>query len=228
MKKILIIFILGLASNLTYSQIETTHLLKYEKTINPLFSKKLNQIVVSFEKSNLIDSPQNSFKYLKVDISDRKSELNGVVNDFNLGGAVSAVNNYGVIGGLLASSFSSSKYYSFRNTNGFIVLNKIQFDTLLKYSGKISQLVKSIKNSNLNNEKTYFFQIDKIILTLEVNLNKDYSVNSTGNTIENFTQKFSILFKIDESVFVFTDNEFEEFLLNSMLPIASIWGNDIL
>lgn len=215
-------------NNLSYSQFETTHLLKYEKTINPLFSKKLNQIIVNFEKSNLIDSPQNSFKYIKIDISDRKSELNGVVNDFNLGGAVTAVNNYGIIGGLLASSFSSSKYYSFKNTNGFIVLNKIQFDTLLKYSAKISQIIKSLKSTNLNNEKTYYFQLDKILLTLEVGLNKDNYTNSFGSAVENITQKFNIIFKIDESVFVFTDNEFDEFLLNSLIPIASIWGNDSL
>lgn len=228
MKKGIIFLIFVFKFNFSFSQIETTHLLKYEKTINPLFSKKLNQIVVSFEKSNLIDSPQNSFKYLKVDISDRKSELNGVVNDFNLGGAVSAVNNYGIIGGLLASSFSSSKYYSFRNTNGFIVLNKKQFDTLLNYCGKISQLIKLIKNSNLNNEKTYYFQIDKIILTLEVILNRDNYTNSMGNAMENVSQKFNIIFKIDESVFVFTDNEFDDFLLTSLIPISSIWGNDTL
>ena len=111
MKKVIILLIFILKFNFSFSQIETTHLIKYEKIINPLFSKKLNQILVNFDKVNQIDSPNNSFNYLKIDISERKSELNGVVNDFSLGSAISSFNNYGLVGGLLASSFNTSSDY---------------------------------------------------------------------------------------------------------------------
>ena len=50
----------------------------------------------------------------KVDISDRKSELTGVANDFNVSGALTAINRYGILGGVLASSFNTSKQFSYR------------------------------------------------------------------------------------------------------------------
>jgi hypothetical protein len=186
----------------------------------------MNQIVVNFDKINQIDSPNNSFNYLKVDISERKSELNGVVNDFSLGGAISSFNNYGLVGGLLASSFNTSKVYSYKNTNGFVIFNKIKFDTLLNICGKISQINKSIKDKTLNNEKSYFFQVDKINITLEITLVKTNYTNESR--ISEFEQSRNVIFKIDDSVFIFTDSEFEEFLLESLLPVGSIWDNSLI
>jgi hypothetical protein len=225
-KYLSLFFVFLLISFFSYSQIETTHLIKYEKIINPLFSKKLNQIVVNFDKINQIDSPNNSFNYLKIDISERKSELNGTINDFSLGSAISSFNNYGLIGGLLASSFNTSKVYSYKNTNGFVIFNKIKFDTLLNICGKISQINKSIKNKTLNNEKSYFFQVDKITITLEITLVKTNYTNESRTS--EFEQSRNIIFKIDDSVFIFTDSEFEEFLLESLLPVGSIWDNSLI
>ena len=96
--------------------------------MNPLFSKKSKSILVTFDKNSLIDSPQIYNYLFKVDISDRKSELTGVVNDLNVSGAVNAINRYGVLGGVLASSFNTSKQFSLSRlgweqnlwtTNGF-------------------------------------------------------------------------------------------------------------
>ena len=95
MKKVIIIVFLISFKFTSYSQIMSLHLLRYEKSINPLFSKKSKTILITFDKNTLIDSPK-IFNYLfKVDISDRKSELTGVVNDLNISGAVNAVNRYG-------------------------------------------------------------------------------------------------------------------------------------
>jgi hypothetical protein len=204
MKKSAIFLVVCFICQYSYSQIETTHLLKYEKTINPLFSKKSNQIIVNFDKSNLIDTPSNYFNYLKIDISERKAELNGVVNDFNLGGTISSFNNYGIIGGLLASSFNTSKVYSLKNTNGFVIFNKQKFDSLLNCCGKISQIIKSIRNKSLNNEKSYYFQVDKIFITLEISLVKTNYANASELKVQDYEQSRNIIFKIDDSIFIFT------------------------
>lgn len=218
MKKFIILFSLVLTVESVYSQIEVTHLIKFEKTINPIFSKKLNQIIINFERSNVIDSPHKSLKYLKIEISDRKSELNGSVNDFNLGGTIASINNYGIVGGLLSSSFSNSKYFSYRNTNGSVVLNKKQFDTLFNYLVKINQIINNLRNINLNNEKTYLFQVDKINLNLEIKSLRPGELMETNN-IDN-----KIIFKIDESIFIFTESEFDELLKNTFQFISNSWG----
>lgn len=220
MKKIIILFLLVLTVQSVYSQIEVTHLIKFEKTINPIFSKKLNQIIINFERSNVIDSPHKSIKYLKIEISDRKSELNGSVNDFNLGGTIASINNYGIIGGLLSSSISNSKFFSYRNTNGSVVLNKKQFDTLFNYLVKINQVINNLRNINLNNEKTYLFQVDKININLEIKSLRSGELMDTTN-IDN-----KVIFKIDESIFIFTENEFDELLKNTFQFISNSWGNE--
>lgn len=226
MKKFTILFLFLFTVQSLYSQIEITHLIKYEKTINPIFSKKLNQFSVNFERSNLIDSPYNFIKYLKIDISDRKSELNGSINDFNLGGTIASINNYGIIGGILSSSISNSKFFSYRNTSGSVVLNKKQFDTLFNYLIKIDQIVNNLKKTNLNNDKTFFFQVDKINLNLEVKVSKDNYTNNRGELIESNKIENKIIFKIDESIFIFSENEFDEIFKNIFQFISNSWINE--
>ena len=91
-KNLFILVIITFFNTIANAQIMSLHLLKYEKSMNPLFSKKSKSILVTFDKNSLIDSPQ-VFNYLfKVDIYDRKSELTGVDNDFNVSGALTAIN----------------------------------------------------------------------------------------------------------------------------------------
>ena len=123
-----------------YTQTMSIHLVKYEGNINPIFSKTLKRINISFDKNSFIDS--SSFELVcKIDISDRKSELSGVQNDINLGGGISSIRNRGIVGGILSSSLGSSKQYSFRNTMGFALLNKSQFDSLYLFSQKVMKIL---------------------------------------------------------------------------------------
>jgi hypothetical protein len=206
MKKYYFLFLFLSFSIIGYNQILSTHLLKYENSINPLFSKKSKQISITFDENNIVDS---AFKFyvLKIDISDRKAELNGVFNDFNIGGAISGIQNYGIIGGLISTGLSSSKQFTIRNTNGFVVFDKPKFDSLYKISNKLIEIMKSTKGLQ-NFAKTYYYQVDKLQISLEVDLaDIEYNTETRGNT---YSVKKTILFKIDESIFLFTEEEFRK------------------
>ena len=204
MKKIFFLSLFLFLSLVGFNQIVSTHLLKYENSINPLFSKKSKQISITFDENNIIDS---AFKFyvFKIDISDRKAELNGISNDINIGAAVSGIQNYGIIGGLISTGLSSSKQFTIRNTNGFVVFDKNKFDSLFKVSKKLIEIMKSTKGLQ-NYAKTYFYQIDKLQISLEVDLaDIEYNTEIRGNT---YSLKKTVLFKIDESIFLFTEEEF--------------------
>ena len=144
-KNLFILVIITLLNTVANAQIMSLHMLKYEKSINPLFSKKSKSILVTFDKNSLIDSPQVYNYLFKVDISDRKSELIGVANDFNISGAVTAINRYGVLGGVLASSFNTSKQFSYKNTNGYVILDRPSFDSLINFSEKLINIIDNFK-----------------------------------------------------------------------------------
>jgi len=206
MKKYYFLFLFLSFSIIGYNQILSTHLLKYENSINPLFSKKSKQISITFDENNIVDS---AFKFyvLKIDISDRKAELNGVSNDFNIGGAISGIQNYGIIGGLISTGLSSSKQFTIRNTNGFVVFDKPKFDSLYKISNKLIEIMKSTKGLQ-NYAKTYYYQVDKLQISLEVDLaDIEYNTEIRGNT---YSVNKTVLFKIDESIFLFTEDEFKK------------------
>jgi len=204
MKKLFFLTLFLFLSLVGFNQIMSSHLLKYENSINPLFSKKSKQISITFDENNIIDS---TFKFyvFKIDISDRKAELNGISNDINIGAALSGIQNYGIIGGLISTGLSSSKQFTIRNTNGFVVFDKNKFDSLFKVSKKLIEIMKSTKGLQ-NYAKTYFYQIDKLQISLEVDLaDIEYNTEIRGNT---YSVKKTVLFKIDESIFLFTEEEF--------------------
>jgi hypothetical protein len=195
--------------------------MKYEKSMNPLFSKKSKTILVTFDKNSLIDSPQ-IFNYLfKVDISDRKSELIGVANDFNISGAVTAINRYGILGGVLASSFNTSKQFSYRNTNGYVILDRPSFDSLINFSEKLIKIIDSIKPPQ-NFSKSYFYKIDKLELSLEIQQSIETYNNANGESLR-FKLDKTIFLKIDESVYVFSEEEFKELYNVTLLSTQSLW-----
>jgi hypothetical protein len=223
--KIVFIFALSLIASYSFAQIQSLHLLKYENSLNPIFSKKSKQIVISFDKNSLIDTPTKYYCSFKIDISDRKAELTGATNDISIGGAMTAMNNYGVLGGLLASGLSSSKSYSFRNTNGYVVLDRPKFDSLLKYAKSIVEIMDSKKGVQ-NYGQTYYFKVDKLELSLEVLKSTSLNADSEGGSnVSTYSVDKSIFLKIDESVFVFTDKEFKSLLNDSLLSVEYLWNN---
>jgi hypothetical protein len=197
------------------------HLLKYEKSMNPLFSKKSKSVLVTFDKNSLIDSPQ-IFNYLfKIDISDRKSELTGVVNDLNISGAVSAINRYGILGGVLASSINTSKQFTYKNTNGYVILDRLSFDSLLNFSEKMIKIIDSIKPPQ-NFSKSFFYKIDKLELSLEIEQKLETYINANGQA-SNYKLDKTVFLKIDESVYIFSEDEFKELYNSVLLSTQSLW-----
>lgn len=220
MKKILLLLLIITSFNsIVYSQIMSLHLLKYEKSMNPLFSKKSKSILVTFDKNSLIDSPAVYNYLFKVDISDRKSELTGVVNDLNVSGAVTAINRYGV----LASSFNTSKQFSFRNTNGYVILDRPSFDSLINFSEKLINIIDNFKLP-IDFSKSYFYNVDKLELSLEIQQNIETYTNTTGQSSSYKLDKTFFL-KIDESVYVFSVEEFKELYNMTLLSTQSLWNN---
>ena len=222
MRKILFTLLIIMSFNkTTFSQIMSLHLLKYEKSINPLFSKKSKTILVTFDKNSLIDSPQVYNYLFKVDITDRKSELTGVANDFNISGAVTAINRYGILGGVLASSFNTSKQFSYRNTNGYVILDRQSFDSLINFSEKLIDIIDNFKLP-INFNKSYFYKVDKLELSLEIQQNIETYTNTTGQSSSYKLDKTFFL-KIDESIYAFSVEEFKEFYNSSLLVTQSLW-----
>ena len=220
-KNLFILVIITFFNTIANAQIMSLHLLKYEKSMNPLFSKKSKSILVTFDKNSLIDSPQ-IFNYLfKVDISDRKSELTGVANDFNISGAVTAINRYGILGGVLASSFNTSKQFSYRNTNGYVILDRPSFDSLINFSEKLIDIIDNFKLP-INFNKSYFYKVDKLELSLEIEQSIETYNNSNGESLR-FKLDKTIFLKIDESVYVFSEEEFKELYNVTLLSTQSLW-----
>lgn len=208
-----------------YSQIQSLHLMNYENSINPIFSKKSKQISISFDKNSLIEQPEKYYCVFKIDISDRKAELTGVANDFNVGVAVTAINNYGVLGGLLSSGLSSSKMYSFRNTNGVVLFDKLKFDSLLKFSKLIIDIMNSKKEIQ-NFGKSFYFKIDNLEITLQIpKTRREDMITTVDSKIISFTVTKTIYLKIDESIFILTGDEFSTLYNNFLLDVEGLWNN---
>ncbi len=225
MKKIIFISTLLIYSITSNSQIQSLHLMSYENSINPIFSKKSKQISISFDKNSLIEQPEKFNCVFKIDISDRKAELTGVSNDFNVGGAVTAINNYGVIGGLLSSGLSSSKMYSFRNTNGVALFDRPKFDSLVKFSKMIVNIMDSKKGVQ-NYGQSFYFKIDNLEITLEIpKTRSENMITDVNSNVTSFTVTKSILLKIDESVFILTGDEFTSLYNNYLLDVEGLWNN---
>jgi hypothetical protein len=217
------IFFLMLISTTTFSQIMSTHLLSYSNSINPIFSKKSKSINLSFDKIKLLDTISEEKYILKIDISDRKSELSGISNDFNLAGGVAALNNYGLLGGALALGLNSSKQFSIKNTNGSVALNHTKFDSLFKFSNRIVKLI----DSELSLDPisiSYYFKVDNIEMSLEVEqtISSSQKMDVNGNRFVAISDK-KVFLKIDESVFIMSDSEFKKFTNETLGSINKLW-----
>jgi hypothetical protein len=217
------IFFLMLISTTSFSQIMSTHLLSYSNSINPIFSKKSKSINLSFDKIKLLDTVSEEKYILKIDISDRKSELSGISNDFNLAGGIAALNNYGLLGGALALGLNSSKQFSIKNTNGSVALNHTKFDSLFKFSNRIVKLI----DSGLSLDPisiSYYFKVDNIEMSLEVEqtISSTQKMDVNGNKFVAISDK-KVFLKIDESVFIMSDSEFKKFTNETLGSINKLW-----
>jgi hypothetical protein len=205
------------------SQTKSIHLVKYEATINPIFSKVSKKINFFLGKVSIIDSPK-SVIFLKIDISDRKSELVGSGGSVGLGGGMFGNGYSGIAGGLLGSSFSSSKQFLYRNTTGTIILNKIQFDTLFSYFTKVNELIRSESDEPKFYDISYNFSIENLELNLEFT-KKFYSENAdtNGDRANNTYIDKQVYFKIDESIFGFKEDEFVKLFKEVITKIKTNW-----
>jgi hypothetical protein len=178
---------------------------------------------LSFDKIKLLDTVSEEKYILKIDISDRKSELSGISNDFNLAGGLSALNNYGLLGGALALGLNSSKQFSIKNTNGAVALNRTKFDSLFKFSNRIVKLI----DSGLSLDPisiTYYFKVDNIEMSLEVDqtISSSQKMDVNGNRFVAISDK-KVFLKIDESVFIMSDSEFMKFAKETLVSINELW-----
>jgi len=216
-KNILFTFLFIIPSFL-YSQIETTHLYKYEKTINPLFSKVDKKVAITFDSNSYLDSSFSSFYLFKIVISDKKNELKGISNDLNVSNTAAIINK-GLLGGLLAVGLSTSRQYSILNTSGSVFFNKKQFDSLVVFISKINDLIKSTQTP-IFYDKSYFFKIDKLELWLEIIKKTEFNDNSKSAIPYN---DFTVLFKIDDSVYIMDKDEIESFNNGCIKEIKEMW-----
>jgi hypothetical protein len=206
------------------SQTKSIHLVKYEATINPIFSKVSKKINFFLGKVSIIDSPK-SVIFLKIDISDRKSELVGSGGSVGLGGGMFGNGYSGIAGGLLGSSFSSSKQFLYRNTTGTIILNKIQFDTLFSYFTKVNELIRSQSDEPKFYDISYNFGIENLEINLEL-AKKNYSENAYSNGAYNTYIDKQVYLKIDESIFGFKEDEFVKLFNEVITKIKTNWVQD--
>lgn len=220
-KRIIIILLLPIIG---FSQTKTMHLVKYENNINPIFSKVLKHLSISLDKISLIDSLQYQ-TILKIDLSDRKSELNGISNEISIGNHLNAFRNYGLVGGLVSSSLSTSKLYSFKNTIGSVLLTKVQFDSLYRFSEKIMSLLDE-KDEKIKFDMTYYFNVDKIEMTLEVLKKKNSDNENVGSKQTYYVIDRNIFLRIDDAIFGFNDSDFKNFYNNTLSYINSMWDNN--
>jgi len=222
MKPLILIFLLSL-SLFANSQIKSIHLVKHEASINPLFSKVSRKINFVLDKVSIIDSPK-SIIFLKIDIYDRKSELVGSAGSVGLGGNMIGYGGSGIIGGLIGSSFNSTKQYLFKNTTGTILLNKQQFDTLYNYLGKIKELIKSNSDEPKLYDISYNFNVDLLEINLEfVRKFNEQDDSFSQNIINKVSVDKNVYLKIDESIFGFKESEYLKIFDDLFSTIKSTW-----
>jgi hypothetical protein len=222
MKPLILIFLLSL-SLFANSQIKSIHLVKHEASINPLFSKVSRKINFVLDKVSIIDSPK-SIIFLKIDIYDRKSELVGSAGSVGLGGNMIGYGGSGIIGGLIGSSFNSTKQYLYKNTTGTILLNKQQFDTLYNYLGKIKELIKSNSDEPKLYDISYNFNVDLLEINLEfVRKFNEQDDSFSQNIINKVSVDKNVYLKIDESIFGFKESEYLKIFDDLFSTIKSTW-----
>lgn len=208
----------------TFGQTKSVHLVKYEDNINPIFSKVSKRINISLDKLSYIDSIK-SIVLLKIDINDRKSELISSVSGIGVGGGYASFNGDGLLVNALASSLSSSKQFSFKNTVGSKILNRKQFDTLFNYFETIIKLMKDSKESEVY-DISYYFNIENLEINLETNRKIIIESDANLNRNNKVLVERNIYLKIDESIFGFKEDEFRKLYENVFINIKNNWDNN--
>ena len=115
----------------------------------------------------------------------------------------------------------TSKQFSYRNTNGYVILDRQSFDSLINFSEKLIDIIDNFKLP-INFNKSYFYKVDKLELSLEIQQNIETYTNTTGQSSSYKLDKTFFL-KIDESIYVFSVEEFKEFYNSSLLSTQSLW-----
>lgn len=216
MKYFILFMLLPLSMN---AQIITEHIVDDTKTFSPLFGKEKGSMRVTLDLTFIYPN-KDSIMTCLFDITDRKIKLEGVSNSTNITGVASAINNYGVFGGLASIGFGSNKAYSFNNTRGISLLNLNEFDTLLNNMS----IMKKLAKETVGGGKTIIFRAAKIYLVLEMKRVKE--MDQTTH-IQKGRLEPQYYFQIDDSIFRLSESEFDDLYKNVLLEIKKLWANFI-
>lgn len=206
MKYLLLLIVMPFLGN---SQIVTEHLLEYNKSYNPLFSKEKGSMNLKLELIYSLGKKDSTMLFT-MDISQRKIKLEGTTNSVNSATAISAMNRYGLIGAL-GLGLSSSKTYSFNDAKGICYLDFKSFDSLIVSLSAIDDFFRYPSSP----PKTLVFTTNKIVIGADMSM----SVASDGKTI---SLEKAFYTQIDDSIYKLSESDYNEFK-ETLLKIKKVW-----
>ena len=143
-----------------------------------------------------------------IDVSERKSKLEGIVNSSNISGAIAGLNNYGVLGGIAQLGFGKNKSYSITNTQGIAIFDHLSLDSLVSNIF----ILKNYSKLEKGFPRDILIKVGKVFIGLE--LKSVFIDTDIGSILEK-----SYYLKIDDSTFKLTIAEFDDLsdiLINSI------------
>lgn len=189
------------------AQFITEHLLDDTKTYSPLFGKDKGTLRVRLDMAYTHPNKDTIFACV-IDVSERKSKLEGIVNSSNISGAITGLNNYGLLGGIAALGFGKNKSYSITNTQGIAILDHLSLDSLVSNINTLKSYSKLEKGI----PRIILIKVGKVFIGLE--LKSVFIDTDIGTILEK-----SYYLQIDDSTFKLTVAEFNDLsdiLINSI------------
>lgn len=203
MKRIFtILFLFPIFSN---AQLIRENLYRETKSFSPLFGKEKGNVNISLDMTYKYPYADTAYT-CTIDISERKIKLEGVTNSMNVGGTVSAIYNYGLLGAVTGLGFGSNRSYSYNDSKGIAILDFNSIDTLLNQC----KLILKLSTEKSGREKTILFKTNKVLVYYDKQI-----VN--GEFISNY------YLQIDDSAFKLNYDEFKEITEDILPSIYNIW-----
>lgn len=188
MKQLIIVLLLPLFAS---SQTISEHLIEYNNSYSPLFGKERANLKVTFEMIH--NELKDTSFYVLVDIGQSKMKVDGVLYNGSIESAL---------------GLSSNVAMSYKNSEGYSLLDRKTLDSLITAFDKFLKISKGVKGFN----QTVYNKTNKIVLSLEL---------FAERTEPKWTKKnFFIL--IDESSFKLSEDEFEQ-LADNLKAIKTTW-----
>ena len=188
MKQLIIVLLFPLFAS---SQIISEHLIEYNNNYSPLFGKERANLKVTFEMIH--NEVKDTSFYVLVDIGQSKMKVDGVLYNGSIESAL---------------GLSSNVSMSYKNSEGYTLLDRKSLDSLINTFDKFLKISKGGKGYN----KTVYNKINKIAVSLELYAER----TEPGWTKKNF------FIQIDESSFKLSEDEFEQLAVN-FKAIRTTW-----